>query len=97
MVEDLGIFDPIEEQIADELDHDYLNDYFEDEFRTTAENLALWIFGRVNDIIRTKGLQKQITCNRVKLYETERSGVIMEKDDWKTYRKHYENWKERTQ
>ncbi len=58
--------------IVDELDHEFLNDLepFKDK-NPTAENIAKYIYGRLNDILSPQ----DVYVKSIKLWETDRSAV----------------------
>ena len=58
--------------VVDELDHEFLNDLepFKD-VNPTAENIAKYIYGRLNDILSPK----DVYVKSIKLWETDRSAV----------------------
>ena len=69
--------DIIEKEIIEELDHKYLNDIFD--FNPTSENIAIWIWERVENTI------SDIGCNieRIVLWETPTSFVTIRSEDIK--------------
>jgi len=61
----------IKEHVLDKLDHRNLNEVLD--FRTTAENLALYLYKRINEVILPP-----VRCVRVRLWETPTSFVEVE-------------------
>lgn len=58
----------VEKQVIEILDHHYLNDVFPESFQPTAENLVLWIRGRLVEGLFSLARLELI---RVRLYETD--------------------------
>ncbi|MBT7188376.1 6-carboxytetrahydropterin synthase QueD [Candidatus Bathyarchaeota archaeon] len=69
MVMDFGQLKSIvNEKIIDKLDHQMLNDRLS--FRTTAENMSVWIWGELRKGLRALGLGPPVYMRKVKLWET---------------------------
>lgn len=62
------------QKAIDRLDHAFLNDIME---QPTAENIALWIWHRIEDEVRRPNCE----LHTVQVWETATSSVIIDRDD----------------
>lgn len=70
----------VEERILSRLDHSYINDIIP---QPSAENIALWIWGELEDKVRRENCE----LYEIHVWETADSRVILRKSDVKNERR----------
>ena len=73
-------FKTIKNEIHSVLDHNCLNDVFGSNLNPTAENMAKWIFDKVNDIFKRPEEDGDGECYKVTVQESEGNVAVYEID-----------------
>lgn len=73
-------FKTIKNEIHGVLDHNCLNDVFGPDTNPTAENMAKWIFDKVNDVFKRPEEDGDGECYKVSVQESEGNVAVYEID-----------------